>query len=329
MDYRRFYFTFILSLIFGFSIYGIDQDSIGVVSERDELFVLHKVEPQETLYALSRRYRIPVESIVENNQITGNNLSVGSVLRIPWTHRLTHMVEPGETLYAISKNYGISVGTIKRLNKLQSNDLATGTVLEIVKGDSNLDQESDENPVPGFHIVAAEETLYSVSKKYDLNLADLRRWNGLNGNYLQAGDTLVLRQPDTKVTAITNIEDVKPVEATTSLTAKSVQTAPPTLRSTAGGLNAEAVTETGIAAVINGNTDTRKYLALHPTAPIGTIMRVRNEMTNLSVFVRVVGQLPATGSNNNVLIRLSPAAQEALGALDDRFRVELSYVPNQ
>ena len=84
-----------------------------------------------------------------------------------------------------------------------------------------------------------------------------------------------------------------------------------------------------MAAVIDGNSDTRKYLALHPTAPVGTIMRVRNEMTNLSVFVRVVGKLPDTGANNNVLIRLSPAAQEALGALDGKFRVELSYLASQ
>jgi hypothetical protein len=58
-------------------------------------------------------------------------------------------------------------------------------------------------------------------------------------------------------------------------------------------------------------------------------MRVRNEMTNLSVFVRVVGKLPATGANNNVLIRLSTAAQAALGALDEKVRVEVSYVPSQ
>ena len=84
-----------------------------------------------------------------------------------------------------------------------------------------------------------------------------------------------------------------------------------------------------MAAVIDGNSDTKKYLALHRTAPIGTIMRVRNEMTNLSVFVRVVGKLPNTGANNNVLLRLSQAAQEALGALDGKFRVEVSYVPYQ
>jgi len=41
----------------------------------------------------------------------------------------------------------------------------------------------------------------------------------------------------------------------------------------------------------------------------------------------VVGRLPNTGDNNNVLLKLSQAAQQGLGALDNRFRVEISYIP--
>ena len=134
------------------------------------------------------------------------------------------------------------------------------------------------------------------------------------------GDTLSLK----KVSEPTVSRNPVPV-ATTSVTGlpEPASTKPVNKR------DLKPVTENGIAAVIDGTTDSKKYLALHPTAPVGTIMRVRNEMTKLSVFVRVVGQLPATGANNNILIRLSPAAQEALGALDNKFRVELSYVPNQ
>jgi len=326
MDYKRFYITFFLSVILGLGLYGTEQDSIGVVSEDETIFVLHRVESQETLYALSRRYKVPVESIIEHNQITGNNLSVGAVVRIPWPHRLTHTVEPGETLYAISKSYGISVETIKQINDLQNNDLAAGMELEMVKGQPAWDKESANPAAAGFHVVTQEETLYSISKKYDVSLDELRNWNRLSGNYVQVGDTLMLKQPENRVVSA-NIEKAEPVIATASLTTKSVQSVP---QLPAGsGKELAQITENGIAAVINGTTDTKKYLALHPTAPAGTIMRVRNEMTNLSVFVRVVGQLPATGANNNILIRLSPAAQEALGALDHRFRVELSYVPNQ
>ena len=85
-------------------------------------------------------------------------------------------------------------------------------------------------------------------------------------------------------------------------------------------------TEDGIGAVID-NSGTDKYLALHKTAPVGTIMEVKNMVNGQTVYVRVIGQLPDTGENDNVLVRLSPRAVAKLGTTDAKFRVETSYVP--
>jgi rare lipoprotein A (peptidoglycan hydrolase) len=83
----------------------------------------------------------------------------------------------------------------------------------------------------------------------------------------------------------------------------------------------------GLASPIAGKTDTQKYLALHRTAQVGTIIQVRNEMNNLSVFVRVVGKLPNTGINDKITIRITQAAYESLGGINDRIPVEISYIP--
>jgi hypothetical protein len=56
-------------------------------------------------------------------------------------------------------------------------------------------------------------------------------------------------------------------------------------------------------------------------------MQVRNIMNGQSVYVRVIGQLPDTGENSNILVRLSPRAVQRLATPDSRFRVETSYVP--
>ena len=86
------------------------------------------------------------------------------------------------------------------------------------------------------------------------------------------------------------------------------------------------VVETGLGASIDQSV-TDKYLALHKTAPVGTIMQVKNAMNGLSVYVRVIGKLPETGENNNILVRLSPRAVQKLGTADSRFRVETNYIP--
>ncbi len=324
MDFKRLMVAFLPLLFFGFSAVGVDRDSLGIEREADKIYVLHRVDSKETLFSLSRRYQTSVESIVENNQINDHSLAIGSVLRIPWLHSIYHMVEPGQTLYAISKKYDIPVKTLKQLNNLQSNNLEAGMRLIIVNTSSS---NTANKPVSqGLHVVAPEETLYSISRKYQISIEQLRDWNQLEGNTVRSGDTLLL-EPGNEASFSPAPREPEVVSATTastpSVAISSSNPHPP------GPRDAKPVSENGIAAVIDGTTDSRKYLALHPNAPVGTIMRVRNEMTNLSVFVRVVGRLPATGANNNVLIRLSPAAQEALGALDDRFRVELSYVPNQ
>ena len=86
------------------------------------------------------------------------------------------------------------------------------------------------------------------------------------------------------------------------------------------------VVENGLGAPIENNV-TDKYLALHKTAPVGTIMQVKNSMNGQSVYVRVIGKLPNTGENNNILVRLSPRAVQKLGTADSRFRVETNYIP--
>jgi LysM repeat protein len=227
-------------------------------------------------------------------------------------------------LYSISRLYGISVTDLKALNRLKGNELEIGKVL-IVKDSSAVAALSNAHSNDAsVHIVGSQETLYSISREYDVSLDDIKQWNQLTDNNVRIGDTLWLKIPEKSM-----VEAIEQDPPTNKPNRPEIYAASMSSTSGVSQKNLTAVTELGIAAVIDGASDTEKYLALHPTAPVGTIMRVRNEMTNLSVFVRVVGKLPATGANNNVLIRLSQAAQSALGALDEKFRVEISYVPSQ
>ena len=85
------------------------------------------------------------------------------------------------------------------------------------------------------------------------------------------------------------------------------------------------IIEEGSARKIEDVVETQKYLALHRSLPIGSMIEVRNLMNNQKIFVRVVGKLPETGLNKNVLVRLTPICFERLGVIDPMTRVELSY----
>src|ERR1700719_4285044 len=71
----------------------------------------------ETLYAISRRYGVPVRSLIEANGLAPPYaLAAGRRLAVPQVR--LHTVQPGETLYSVSRLYDIDTTTLARSNAL-------------------------------------------------------------------------------------------------------------------------------------------------------------------------------------------------------------------
>lgn len=77
----------------------------------------HEVLRGDTVYAISRRYGVPVRALIAANALKPPyTLRVGDSVRVP-TPRV-HRVARGETLYAIARRYELSVTELVRLNGL-------------------------------------------------------------------------------------------------------------------------------------------------------------------------------------------------------------------
>ncbi len=75
------------------------------------------VRAGETLYAISRRYGVPVRSLIEANGLAPPYaLAAGRRLAVPQVR--LHLVQPSETLYSVSRLYGIDTTTLARSNAL-------------------------------------------------------------------------------------------------------------------------------------------------------------------------------------------------------------------
>lgn len=92
-----------------------------------------------------------------------------------------------------------------------------------------------------------------------------------------------------------------------------------------------AVSEKGAATWIeNNNIETGdRFYALSNTAPVGSIIKVRNMMNNRVVFAKVIGKLSESEVNQKVMVKLSAGAGERLNVLDNRFVVEVTYYKNE
>lgn len=318
---KNFLSVFVL-LILSFSLLNgrliaSPADSIRVETINGQLYVIHKVDKGETLYSISRRYGASMNDIAEASPDVKNGLKAGMTIRVPYkkkqatTTKKTHTVAKGETLYAISRIYGVTYKQLMIWNDLDNTELKIGQRLAI----SGPIEEKPENYYQQgktIHIVQQGEGLYAVAREHDVTVEELMEWNNLESGALQLGQELIVKYGD-----IPNYVAPGRPELT-------MEASKPQVRQ----YEIEKISESGMAALIEGTADNKKYLALHRTAALGTLIAIRNEMNNQMVFVRVVGVLPDTGINSKVIIRISEAAYNNIGAIDPKFRVELSYLPN-
>lgn len=341
----------------GFTFSISPTDSLGMTTQGGKSFILHEVEAGETLYALSRKYGIDVQSIEKANTESLTNLNVGQKVLIPYhkkaisEERNLHTVKSSETLFSISRQYNVKVDDLKKWNNLADNSISIGQQL-VINGDGRTPEQAQhvQEPVDGqnMHTVEQSQTLYSISRMYGVSSDQLKEWNSLETNVLDIGQVLIvstsstLFEPENESSSsmLPSVEnnDKNDVKAETSETSQSNEVL--AIGIAASELNnssaeeidiiekpVEKVVQKGFAEVIENTGETKKYLALHREAPTGTIMQVRNEMNSQSVFVRIVGSIPPTGDNSKVILKISEKAYDRLGAVDSRFPVEISYIP--
>lgn len=77
--------------------------------------LVHVLQKGETLYAISRRYKVPADAIMSvNNLRNPDSLKAGQKLRIPGMYT----VEKGDTLYGVARKFGLPMDQLLADNKL-------------------------------------------------------------------------------------------------------------------------------------------------------------------------------------------------------------------
>ena len=112
----------------------------------------------------------------------------------------THVVEAGQTYYSISKLYGLTVDELLAMNNLTaSNILETGQTL-VVKPTAGRpvqpSRTSSASPLPPaqpvvtYHTVAKGETMFRISKQYDVTIEQIQQWNNLTDVGVKEGQRI-------------------------------------------------------------------------------------------------------------------------------------------
>lgn len=190
--------------------------------ETDKYIRRETVEPGDAPLVASVETDPAVNSDTEDNA-----LPVASASSSKGVRTVTHKVKPGESLATIAETYSVTPEQIKSWNSLRRNAVRTGQLLrintataegeaEVLTADANITPTRGEQtwqpatpaasskksttsksksakaktPVTTSHKIKNGESLSSISKKYGVSIADLKKANGMKNDNLRAGNTL-------------------------------------------------------------------------------------------------------------------------------------------
>jgi LysM repeat protein len=175
------------------SISGFAQQTETVGGRK---FYVHKVQPKETVYGISKQYGVSQDTIFYYNKSASSGIKVDQILKFPvpgkektdnnggqkeskQTTLKDHTVQEGETLYGISRKYGITVDEIIAQNPQVKNGLKAGEVIRIPvtkseeKQTGNQEQTTKEEPKkpvvtePNKEITQNKQEFTTVKKSND------------------------------------------------------------------------------------------------------------------------------------------------------------------
>lgn len=149
------------------------------------------VQPGDSLSRIATLFNTSIDDIKSLNGLTSNIILVGQVLKIPnevdagnnFDQYEEYTVQKGDSLWKIAKEYNLSVDDIVDFNGLTSLNLKIGDILKIptIAGTSN-----------DVYIVQNGDSLWSIARKFNVTVDELKNKNGLTSNLLSIGQELII-----------------------------------------------------------------------------------------------------------------------------------------
>jgi LysM repeat protein len=298
------YAYLLLFLCLSAPLFASKVDSLGLKKENNKTFIVYKLGAKQTLFSVLKRYNLSLTEFKQVNPETDIPVKTGEIVYIP-----LHYLEESPSI-------------LKNIDK----PVAGNPEPEVKEKDKDAAKPTETNS-DNIHIVLPRQGLLTIANQYKVTMAQLRKWNNLKSDKLQEGQRLVVKEPAIEqITISPTLPATKPEKKPEGKIDTSIPTEnsnkPSESAPTSEGI--KKTIETGIAELIDVPDNSGKYLALHKSAPIGTLVLVKNLANNQSIWVKVVGRLPNT--DPKVVIKISPKAFEKLNAVDKRIRAEISYL---
>jgi len=204
------------------------EENLAALPEAERVkLVRHKVRKGETLSHIAVKYRTTVAALRDTNKLKSTSIRTGSYLQIPVSagdpsryaadgtelqpakksggnSKLTYRVRDGDNLWNIARSHKVTVSQVSKWNQLDAAaPLRPGQQLVIWKDGKAADSGRQVRAVT--YTVRSGDSLYRISKKYNVSIKELRRWNNLpKDELLQPGQSLKLYVDISRLTQLSH-----------------------------------------------------------------------------------------------------------------------------
>ncbi len=236
-----------------------------------------------------------------------------------------HKVEVFETLYSISRFYGVDLDQIKKRNPKIKSTVHLPDEIEIPIDDDlviyNLpSRENASKYVKLYYRVKEKDNLFQISRiKFDLPTELLMHRNRLESENLRAGQVLLVGWIEQDITPLLVMEG-RPKDHGISSDPFGYYT-----QFEASISSAKVIEENQVALWNRAMQGSTGFLVMHRTIPEKTIIEMRNPMSGVITYGRVIGQIPEKLYPEEVDMIVSTDLAKQLRVLDPRFFVQVRY----
>jgi LysM repeat protein len=206
----------------------LSQKYATVLVTNGQKFYQHTILEGNTLFGLQQMYECPVEEILNANPGIERGLTEGQLIQVPViTKTIMHTVGKGETLFSLARMYYVAVDSIAAKNPGTEAGIKIGQRLKIVNATQRIqidlpsvskDEATRTIPAPSdsvrekfivsfhdsiiSHVVLANETMYSISKRFMVPLEDLLTLNNLRSSKISPGQVIRIKLKKENVNAV-------------------------------------------------------------------------------------------------------------------------------
>ena len=149
---------------------------------------IYTVKKGDTLYSIAKDKNISLDELKELNNLKSNDLYIGDQIIVPSIESYNdeyeiYIVKKGDSLWKIAKDNNINLNDLIKVNGLDNLTLNVNQELIIPKNENNKD----------YYIVQSGDTLWSIAKKLNIDVNELKSINNINNNFLSVGQKLVIK----------------------------------------------------------------------------------------------------------------------------------------